>query len=276
MPLPRRSRDSSELPRPLHTPTGLTRGSQVHSRARHIHTACHGTAYRHLEREVRQARFEGGVRTKHILLAVVFMLTLVVIAATAVWAMLRGRKPTDVLSESEKARVQRAMLLVKARAHSRDWPEIENRSRDAPRVRDYGQVMGEACREARLSGRETTPESPRAVQSLPHAHPKPQPFASMCVASATVKRERASHGRRGRRGRRGGWQGSVAWQGERKRNRRLMCPRRSEPSLSSLLYITNFGRDGFCVSFWRCCRRSVGAVCAAAALSGAARLACGS
>ena len=45
------------------------------------------------------------MRTKHILLAVVFMLTLVVIAATAVWAMLRGRKPTDVLSESEKARV---------------------------------------------------------------------------------------------------------------------------------------------------------------------------
>lgn len=246
MPLPRRSRDSSELPRPLHTPTGLTRGSlpcarctpfhlpssrQVHSRARHIHTACHGTAYRHLEREVRQARFEGGVRTKHVLLAVVFMLTLVVIAATAVWAMLRGRKPTDVLSDSEKARVQRAMLLVKARAHSRDWPEIETRSRDAPRVRDYGQVMGEACREARLTGRETTPESPRAVQSLP-----PTPIASMCVASATVKRERASHGRRGRRGRRGGWQGSVAWQGERKRNRRLMCPRRSEPSLVTLVH----------------------------------------
>mmetsp|Transcript_16973 Transcript_16973/g.49189 ORF Transcript_16973/g.49189 Transcript_16973/m.49189 type:complete len:142 (+) Transcript_16973:462-887(+) len=127
MPLPRRSRDSSELPRPLHTPTGLTRGSQVHSRARHIHTACHGTAYRHLEREVRQARFEGGVRTKHILLAVVFMLTLVVIAATAVWAMLRGRKPTDVLSESEKARVQRAMLLVKqARQSSVNAPPTDD------------------------------------------------------------------------------------------------------------------------------------------------------
>lgn len=115
------------------------------------------------------------MRTKHVLLAVVFMLTLVVIAATAVWAMLRGRKPTDVLSDSEKARVQRAMLLVKARAHSRDWPEIETRSRDAPRVRDYGQVMGEACREARLTGRETTPESPRAVQSLP---PTPIPSLS--------------------------------------------------------------------------------------------------
>mmetsp|Transcript_16975 Transcript_16975/g.49195 ORF Transcript_16975/g.49195 Transcript_16975/m.49195 type:complete len:218 (+) Transcript_16975:88-741(+) len=81
----------------------------------------------HLEREVRQARFEGGVRTKHILLAVVFMLTLVVIAATAVWAMLRGRKPTDVLSESEKARVQRAMLLVKqARQSSVNAPPTDD------------------------------------------------------------------------------------------------------------------------------------------------------
>ena len=130
---------------------------------------------------MRQARFEGGVRTKHVLLAVVFMLTLVVIAATAVWAMLRGRKPTDVLSDSEKARVQRAMLLVKARAHSRDWPKIETRSRDAPRVRDYGQVMGEACREARLTGRETTPESPRAVQSLP-----PTPIPSLSRLSQCV------------------------------------------------------------------------------------------